>query len=421
VLLMVIGVEPTSENLEALAEISNAAKGMTAVEKVNLWMRGFIPGRIIGNSSKEENTGYVIDNTLLNSFGKIMILLGEENAGIKVPDSYSSLLIMPRYGTAGYRLTAADIPKDYINEMKERGISDADAVVGLYAAGISLEEIDFHIEHGAENANILDAVFRSAAFVPALDIRRAAQMPFSDRRGYEELYDDDDNDGIGEITIGVYCQFIEDVISNDKMIKDVIEQLAARAEKRRIVIKPLNSKDEFKAAMAGYDIVMFYGHANCGRGPDFGRGSEPNDYLRMGKDELLIPGKYLHNDDEVIRRLENGNVVIKGGSEGIDAMEVNADMFFYLGCRTDRYYRGVLQQKLPQLDFLGTNYASNAKAHLDLRSLILGLIKCRTLAEIIPDMEKVEGFNLLQGILVERQTYKNNLPLSGYPNRMFEH
>ncbi len=412
--LMINHIEPSDENIRFFESYESQRRFYPTKDIINLGIRRIQPEPELFTKRYEINYSRT---TASNGLGTTFVLAGS------VDDSYAS-----------YRLAIAGISAEYANTMVAKGFRDSAQIVLLHHAGITPEQVDaLREEHG--ETPTFPALINNAKLSRPIGVdesnerqRRQLRM-FSPRVSFEKLYDDDDGDGEGEITLGIYCQFPNDIsrvnsklleiLGSDRDIKNVLAWLEPIAASRRIKLKYLETKQDFIDPMRNYDIKFFAGHAGCGRGPDFSREAGEHDYLRMGRDILTIPEYYLHDDDEVIEYLHNGLVRIRGGSQDLDGLQVGCDVFIYEGCRTELYYRAILAERFPQLDFVGTNYATSYMPSDLITALVIGLAREMPLDEALRTTEALLRQDLLDAIKSEMEMYKNIMPIEKYPTKVF--
>lgn len=166
------------------------------------------------------------------------------------------------------------------------------------------------------------------------------ESPYSEKVTWADLWDD------GTLSVSVYFEDPEE----EKSFREYQQTLVGPP----VAYKVLNSRQEFETALAEDDFVVFFGHANLGRGMNFSRG-QGYDLLRMGKDEILIKWEDIIAGDKVIED-RGENVLIKAGSSGLDGLVINADVVIYSGCRTNIYYSDVFKGRFPDVEFVGTNF-----------------------------------------------------------------
>ena len=232
-----------------------------------------------------------------------------------------------------------------------------------------------------------------------------ADRRFSARWTHGQLRDD------GPVTIGVFG--VDP--ANDRRL-DGIARAGAAAANAPVVLRWLRSRDDLLRSFATDDIVLYFGHANVGRGIVFsGPGEEP---LWMGRDILDVPRDHVLPTDVVLEDPGDGLVRIQGGSPGLDGLDVRCKVFGYLGCRTDRYFRGTWQARFPATDFIGTTYACNTSALAPgiLAAFVQGLRDGRSLADIVAALNQDRAADLLFGRLKETAKYRNSADL---PDTLF--
>ncbi len=233
-----------------------------------------------------------------------------------------------------------------------------------------------------------------------------ADRRFSTRWTHGQLHDD------GPVVIGI---FGVDPTSDRRL--DGIARAAAAATNSPVALRWLRSRDDLLNSFAKDDIVLYFGHANDGRGIVFSRsGDEPP--LWMGRDILDVPREHVLPDDVVLGDSGAGFVRIRGGSPGLDGLDVRCKVFAYLGCRSDRYFRDTWQTRFPATDFIGTTYACNTSALASgiLAAFVQGLREGRSLADIVAAMNQDRAADLLFGRLKETAKYRNS---ADHPDTLF--
>ncbi len=281
-------------------------------------------------------------------------------------------------------------------------------IMELYRNGATKDDLPWFIEQCKQETviDVIEGFYKKNG----LDLEPLIlEKIFSDKVSYAELYDGD------KITVGVYCQLSQD----KEKITEFISKVNPETKKRGLECIFLETKQDFIEAMKNYDIILFAGHANIGRGMNFNDKNQLHDYLRMGQETLVIPSKYANKlgpDDKIIEQLDNGSVIVHGGSEGLNNLEIGADVFFYLCCRGNTYYRGIMEKKYPNLEFVSTNFEVSCAVIPFTKQLILGLEKGESLGKLLKKIN-YDASNLLpEGIEAERKVYLNsNIP---YPETL---
>ena len=220
---------------------------------------------------------------------------------------------------------------------------------------------------------------------------------FSDHWSYGQLFEQ------GRITIGIYNADPLVRARLDRMIRD-----CSLASSNRITVRWLRSREELIHSFAHDTIVLYFGHANVGKGIVFDeQNKEPP--LRMGRETLVVPRRTLAEGDVVLEDLGDGFVQIQGGSQGLQDLVVSCKGFGYLGCRTDSYFREIWKARFPTVDFIATTYACTtvAMAPEILHTLVRGLQEGRTLGEIVHAMNQGQASTILFGRIKETAQYRN--------------
>lgn len=237
---------------------------------------------------------------------------------------------------------------------------------------------------------------RPPAFRPAPDGR------FSARWTHDELRDD------GLIRIACFAQEPE--------IRDRLAAVAAapRWSDPRIRVEVGRTVEDFRRAVAEADLVLFAGHANLGRGIELGQGDEAG-FIPMAPPRLSIPVRHLKPDDVILEPATNGRVVVRGSSAGLDALDFRCKGFWYLGCRTEAYYRDALRERAPRMDLVTTRYVIPVDAGDGVRTIVLtlihGLQARAALADIVAELNRHRAFDELVGLREEIHAYGNGEPM----------
>ena len=186
-----------------------------------------------------------------------------------------------------------------------------------------------------------------------------------------------------------------------------------------ITLRLLRTRQELLDSFARDSIVLYFGHANFGKGIIFPphSGDAP---IPMGRDTLLIPERHLAPEDTVIARLDNGLIRIRGGADGLKNLNVQCNLFGYLGCRTDLYFRDIWQAHFPRVDFVATTYVTHsiAAAPAILHTWLTGLQRGHSLAAIIHDLNQNQSAEILFGRINETTRYHNP---ATHPAQLFTH
>lgn len=186
-----------------------------------------------------------------------------------------------------------------------------------------------------------------------------------------------------------------------------------------ITLRLLRTRQELLDSFARDSIVLYFGHANFGKGIIFPphSGDAP---IPMGRDTLLIPERHLAPEDTVIARLDNGLIRIRGGADGLKNLNVQCNLFGYLGCRTDLYFRDIWQAHFPRVDFVATTYVTHsiAAAPAILHTWLTGLQRGHPLTAIIHDLNQNQSAEILFGRINETTRYHNP---ATHPAQLFTH
>jgi hypothetical protein len=222
---------------------------------------------------------------------------------------------------------------------------------------------------------------------------------FSEHWTYADLLDDE------LIEVGVFMQ--RALAWPD--LEPLLEAGKQQWREHGIVIHITETEAEFRDALARYDIAMFFGHSNLGQGMDFNQGP-----LDMGNDTLEIPFQHLSPDHEIIEELSNGLFRVAGGSKDLAGLNIQNKLFAYMGCRSDGYYREVLEAQFPGRDFLLTHYVWSATIHAPqiIRELAHCLEQGQTLEHFTKQINRGHETDVLWGRLKEIHMYKNEGPHS---------
>ena len=161
--------------------------------------------------------------------------------------------------------------------------------------------------------------------------------------------------------------------------------------------------------MSEYDIALFFGHSNLGQGMDFNQGP-----IRMGADTLHVPARHLSPHHVIQEELENGLVAVVGGSEDLAGLNIRNKLFVYYGCRSDGYYREILEQTFPNRDYIFTHYIWSATIHAPsiIRELVHVLEQGESIETYTERINRNHEKDILWGRLKEVHMYKNPGPHS---------
>ena len=247
----------------------------------------------------------------------------------------------------------------------------------------------------------------SRAPVPASDLPAIPpDAPFSGHWRYGDLFR---NHGL---SIGVYIH----ALPLPDGLADLIGDHPA-GPGNTLTLRLLRSRRDLVESFARDAVVLYFGHANFGKGILFDprSGEAP---IPMGRDTLLVPERHLAPGDEVLGRLDNGLIRIRGGADGLKDLDVQCNVFGYLGCRTDPYFRDVWQAHVPCVDFVATTYVTHSvdAAPGILRTWISGLQRGQTLAAIVDDLNRNQSAAILFGRMSETTRYRNP---DHHPDRLF--
>lgn len=225
----------------------------------------------------------------------------------------------------------------------------------------------------------------------------ATRTAFSPHWTYEQLFESP------PLRIGIYNQDPE----ANRWIEPLAQNLN-RTSTHTLFVHLLHSREELIRSFAEDTIVLYFGHANIGRGILFGppHAEAP---IRMGSETLVMPEDHLFESDVILNHLSNGFVRIQGGSEDLDDLTVNCKVFGFFGCRTDLYYRDIWQERFPTVDFIGTTYVchTTALAPALLHELLQGIGNGRSFCDIITRMNQKKSSAILFGRINEVTRYRN--------------
>jgi len=267
----------------------------------------------------------------------------------------------------------------------------------------TIEEVRFNQALGLDSDEVIREIIMGDKKARKTNPKKLPKGRFSDKVDYQALYDD------GNVSVGIYCQFERE----HDYVASVISNLHSRAESSLVELHLLSTEADFRSAWTNYDVVVYSGHANQGRGPDFLKDKKRRKCIRMGADVLNIPASCVYtlgSDDEIIERLPDGSVKVKGGSEGLDSLGDGPDVFMYMCCRGNTYYRPVFDEKRPEIEFVSTNYEGNGQPWSLMRLLVYTIERRAKLKIFIDALESVVDFNIKRGIRDEKERYKNPGP-----------
>jgi hypothetical protein len=207
----------------------------------------------------------------------------------------------------------------------------------------------------------------------------------------------------GRITIGVY--HVDPVVSRRL---DSIARACAEQTHGRISLSVLTTRDELVRSFAEDSIVLYFGHANAGRGIRFAdETTEPP--LPMAPEFLDVPRWSLTPHDTVLEDLGDGRMRIQGGNHRLRDLNVQCKVFAYFGCRTDVYFREIWAEQFPRVDFIGTAYVCDASAMAPdlLAKLVHGLLAGGSLPDIVESLNQNRSAAILFGRAKEVAHYHN--------------
>ena len=206
---------------------------------------------------------------------------------------------------------------------------------------------------------------------PALAGRADARPPIPDSRPFSSRWSYGQLPSSGVLDVGVYCADPAFAASIDRIARDCSAPLPSN---RWIQIHLLRSRDDLLRSLALDSFVLYFGHANLGRGIEF-------------SDPTLEPPISL--DDPSLR--------------------VGCRAFAYLGCRTDNYYRAAWHARHPRTDFVATTYVCHAAAMAPelLRRFVWGLHQGSDLAAIVDSFNQISAHAILHGRVQEIAKYAN--------------
>ena len=289
--------------------------------------------------------------------------------------------------------------RGWIEETAARVVTRRAARQALAAWGLppSRENVALYLAMGGYRPDFREEAIRFIAESPPPPTRPAS-VRFSDRWTYAAVLADH------PVTVGVY--------DPDPSVADFLDRISRfdpANPDRWFVVRWLKTRDDLVRSFAQDAFVLYFGHANAGRGIAF-TGPDAEAPLPMGPDTLEVPRTQLTAADEVLEDLGNGFVRIPGGSQGLDTLAVGCKVFGYFGCRTDRYFRDTWQSRFPQVDFIGTTYACHTMdmAPEILLKLARGLHAGRSLGEIVDDLNRDQAAAILFGRMKETTLYRNS-------------
>ena len=156
------------------------------------------------------------------------------------------------------------------------------------------------------------------------------------------------------------------------------------------------------------------GHANFGKGIIFPTRRRPHPH---GTRQL--PPRTPSAPKTPSSPADNGSSY-RGGADGLKHLNVQCNLFGYLGCRTDLYFRDIWQAHFPRVDFVATTYVTHsiAAAPAILHTWLTGLQRGHSLAAIIHDLNQNQSAEILFGRINETTRYHNP---ATHPAQLFTH
>jgi len=248
------------------------------------------------------------------------------------------------------------------------------------------------------------------AVKPEATVEELAGTPeenFSEKISYADLYDD------GTITIGIYLQNDREITFKKASVDASRVLFEDVAKKRKIEVHEIKDEKDFREALAKYDVVIFSGHGNIGRGLNFGTMKKPQ-YFKMGKDVAVIPSfyadekhKYLYEDEEVIGKMEDGSIQIRAGAQDLEGLEVKCDVLAVLCCRGVPYYAEVFNKRFPDTEFVSTRYECGFSPGVLLDRMVRTFANVGTSKALLEDLNKSHKLRMLEIKYREKRIYKN--------------
>jgi len=224
---------------------------------------------------------------------------------------------------------------------------------------------------------------------------------FTDRWRFADLWADK------PLRIGVYSQ---DNYDTERFSKAVVVPPALAP---KIHLHYLKTERDFLDALATDDIVLFFGHANLGRGLYFAPARGGHGLLPLGNEILSMPARYRKDSDVVIGATSNGLLLVGRSASALAQLTVNCKVFWCLACRSDAYYRDMWTNRYPRCHLVTVNYLWNSISNTRvLAELMEGLQNRHPLQTIIARINAASAADILFGRVAEITDYGNATNLS---------
>jgi len=208
--------------------------------------------------------------------------------------------------------------------------------------------------------------------------------------------------------IAAFCQDANDRHKLERLRERESSFLASNG----IALVVITNAAGFRKCLSNSDIVLYFGHSNRGRGLFFQEAPSVGEWLRIGPDILQFPRRVVQSGDEVLGVASNGMMMIRGGATDLEGLDIRCKILWLMGCRTEVYYRRILERRYPHTEFVTANYTwgSTSEAWGIVSALEVTLFQHRTMEDLLRVLNTDRQTEILYGMYKEKNDYHNDGP-----------
>ena len=205
------------------------------------------------------------------------------------------------------------------------------------------------------------------------------------------------------LTIGIYNQNQTDAEQLFKALR------LPAALQGKVLLHNLATERAFLEALEHDDMVMFWGHANYGRGLFFDPARGGHGTLQLGHEFITVPRDHLETNDTIVTATDPDRVLVRRSADALAKLTVRCKVFWCLACRSEVYYRDMWTNQYPHCHLVATHFnwkhSNNGRV---LEELLAGLEQRWSLAAIIENFNAKHTDEVLPGRFTELAKYGNH-------------